>query len=98
MKFIKSITNRGFKLIQFYDDYGELCDMQQSSSITPHIWLGFHKATPRILASRVQEGDTGWVDYEIPDDVFISSKMHLNKKQCISIAFKLLKYGLFEKL
>lgn len=50
------------------------------------------------MASKTEKGGTGWVDYEISDDVLISHRMHLTKKQCISLAFKLLKYGLFEKL
>lgn len=41
---------------------------------------------------------TGWVDYEIPNDVLISHRMHLNKRQCVSLGLTLLKYGLFEKL
>lgn len=98
MKFFRNVTNRGFKLIQFYDDYDELCDIQESSNIIPHIWLGTHSANPKIMASKVQEGGTGWVDYEIPNDILISHRMHLTRKQCISLAFKLLKYGLFEKL
>lgn len=52
MKFFRSKTNRGFKLIQFYDSYDELCDIQESSNITPHVWLGTHSANPKILASK----------------------------------------------
>lgn len=98
MKFFRRKTNRGFKLIQFYDSYDELCDIQESSNIIPHIWLGTHSANPKILASKVKTNGTGWVDYDIPDDVLISHRMHLDKKQCISLGLKLLKYGLLEKL
>ena len=98
MKYTKSKTNRGFKLIQFYDDYDELCDIQESSNAIPHIWLGTHSANPKIMANKTEKGGTGWVDYEIPDDVLISHRMHLTRKQCISLAFRLLKYGFFEKL
>ncbi len=98
MKFIKNKTNRGFKLVQFYDSYDELCDIQESSNIIPHIWLGTHSANPKILANKVKPDGTGWVDYEIPNGVLISHRMHLNKRQCISLGLKLLKYGLLEKL
>lgn len=98
MKFTKNTTYRGFKIIQFYDDYDELCDIQESSSVEPHIWLGTHSANPKILASTVYDGGTGWVNYDIPDDVLINHRMHLNKKQCVALGLKLLKYGLFGRL
>lgn len=97
MKFSSGVTNRGFKLVQFRDDYDELCDIQESSHIEPHIWLGTHSTNPKILASKVNHGK-GWIDYEIPDDVLVSHRMHLNKKQCISLGLKLLMYGMFGKL
>lgn len=97
-KYFNNITNRGFKLIQFKDDYNELCDIQESSSIDPHIWLGTHNPNPQILASKVNSNKTGWIDYEMPSDILISHRMHLNKKQCISLGLRLLKYGIFEKL
>lgn len=98
MNFIKSVTNRGFKLIQFYDDYDELCDIQESSDVVPHIWLGTHNTNPKVLASKFNHNATGWTDYKIPADVLISHRMHLNRRQCIILGLKLLKYGLFKKL
>lgn len=98
MKFFSGVTNRGFKLIQFRDDYDELCDIQESSNIEPHIWLGTHNPNPKILASKVNPNKKGWVKYEIPDDVLISHRMHLNKKQCIPLGLKLLLYGISGKL
>ena len=98
MNFIKNITNRGFKLIQFRDSYDELCDIQESSNIEPHIWLGTHSPNPKILASKVNPNGTGWVDYDIPEDVLISHRMHLNRKQCVSLGLKLIKFGIINKL
>lgn len=93
MKYIKSKTNRGFELLQFQDDYGELCDIQRSSSAeADKVWLGTHKTNPKILVS------TGWTEYPIPSDVLISHRMHLTRKQSISLAFKLLLFGLFNKI
>lgn len=98
MKFIENITNRGFKLIQFKDSYDELCDIQESSNIKPHIWLGTHSPNPKILASKVSKNGTGWVDYKMPKDVLISHRMHLNRKQSVLIGFKLIKFGVLGKL
>lgn len=93
MIYTEGVTNRGFKIIHFYDSYNELCTIQESSNIDPHIWLGTSKSNPKIMIK-----GKGWVDYELPDDVLISHRMHLNKKQCISLGFKLLKFGLFGKI
>ena len=99
MKFEKSYTNRGFELLQFYDRYNELCDIQRSSLATEDaIWLGNHNANPKIMASKTPQGGTGWVDYPLSTDVLIHHRMHLTRKQCIYLAFKLLKFGLFNKL
>lgn len=99
MKYFHSKTERGFNLIQFHDDYRELCDIQKSSSAEgDKIWLGIHNVKPMILASKTKAGGTGWVEYPIPDDVFIQQRMHLTRRQSISLAFKLLKFGLFNKL
>lgn len=97
-KYRKTLTNRGFKLLQFKDAYEETCDIQESSSITPHIWLGTHSPNPKILASKINPNQTGWTNYELPEEVLISHRMHLNQKQCISLALKLLKFGIFRKL
>ena len=99
MKFEKSYTNRGFELLNFYDRYDELCDIQRSSLATEDaIWLGVHNPNPRIMASKTPEGGTGWVDYPLSEDVLINHRMHLTRKQSISLALKLLKFGLFNKL
>jgi hypothetical protein len=99
MKYFKTKTDRGFMLIQFKDEYNELCDIQQSSSAEESkIWLGIHKVNPMILASKTKCGGAGWVNYLIPDDVFISSRMHLTRRQSISLAIKLLIFGLFDRL
>lgn len=99
MIFEKSKTARGFDILYFDDDNSELCDIQKSSSADKsRIWLGVHNATAEILASRTQQGGTGWVKYPIPEDVMITHRMHLSRKQSVLLAFKLLKFGLFNKL
>jgi len=99
MKFLKLKTNRGFGLLQFCDDNEELCDIQRSSSaMADKIWLGTHSANPRIMASKTEQGGVGWVDYYISSDVLINHRMHLTRKQSISLALKLLKFGLLNKI
>lgn len=99
MKFTRNVTNRGFEILNFKDYYDELCDIQRSSlATTDAIWLGTHGANPKILASKTPEGGTGWVEYSLSDDVFISHRMHLTRKQSISLALRLLKFGLFNKI
>lgn len=98
MKFYEDVTCRGFKLVQFHDDYGELCDIQESSSVEPHIWLGTHSGDVKVLASTINPNDTGWVEYQLPEGAVVNHTMHLNRKQSFSLGLKLIIYGLFGKL
>lgn len=92
--FEKSYTNRGFELLSFYDRYNEECVIQRSSLATENaIWLGTRSPNPQIL----QEG-MGWTEYPLPKHVIISHRMHLTRRQSISLAIKLLIFGLFNKL
>lgn len=74
-------TDRGFNLYEFKDTYGESCSLQESSSINARIWLGINDPMPQIMASKVQEGGVGWVNYPLHPDVSISSRMHLSQEQ-----------------
>lgn len=78
----KGITNRNFGIIEFEDLYGDGCEIQKSSlADTDAIWFGIADANPQIMASKTKEGGTGWVDYEIPKDVLLSTRMHLSQEQ-----------------
>jgi len=33
------------------------------------------------MASKTEKGGTGWVDYAIPEDVFLTTRMHLTREQ-----------------
>lgn len=75
-------TDRGFSYIDFKDHYGVKCSIQKSSLATDDaIWLGVDDAEPKILASEVMEGGTGWIKYPLPDSVLINTRMHLNREQ-----------------
>lgn len=75
-------TNRGFKTIEFKDRYESICSLQKSSLATEDcIWLGVNDAQPQIMASKTVAGGCGWVPYPIPEDVFLTTKMHLTRNQ-----------------
>jgi len=82
MELRECFTNRGFKLIEFEDRYNQKCEIQKSSLATEDaIWFGVADADPKIMASKVMEGGTGWVKYPIPEDVLLNTRMHLTRKQ-----------------
>ena len=96
MKFNKSV--RGFGYITFKDLYNVECSIQESSSVEKLIWLGVNDANPKIMASKTNEGGTGWVEYKIPDDVLLTTRMLLNPKTAFELGVKLLKFAIFKKL
>ena len=82
----KRLTKRGFELYEFEDSYGCKCNLQESSNIIPHIWLGLEKIEPMIMMRDVaidQEAENviGWVKYPVPENVLMRSRMHLNVEQ-----------------
>lgn len=86
-------TGRGFPLVEFKDYYGTPCSIQASSLAiyqqpgTSAIWLGCDDAKPIVLASKAAElgvkttETTGWVPFPIPEDVSLTTRMHLDRKQ-----------------
>jgi hypothetical protein len=78
----KEKTTRGFDITNFIDRYGEKCSLQKSSLATEDcIWLGIDDPKPLIMASKIIEGGTGWAKYPLPDDVHVTSRMHLTQNQ-----------------
>ncbi len=77
MKLKKGFTNRGFSYIEFKDMYGSECSIQKSSLATEDaIWFGVNSADPEIMVE-----DKGWLPYEIPDSVLLTTRMHLTQEQ-----------------
>ncbi|MFJ2970748.1 hypothetical protein [Pseudomonas fulva] len=92
MEIVPSTTGRGFALLEFYDLYGARCNVQMSSLVEPEaIWLGVESAEPQIMASQaaafgVQTNETvGWVPYPIPDQVLLTTRMHLSRQQVAAL-------------
>jgi hypothetical protein len=78
----KDTTSRGFGLWTFKDKYGAECSLQDSSLANESaIWFGIDNADPKIMASKTAAGGVGWVPYEIPDDVHLTTRMHLTQEQ-----------------
>jgi len=98
MKIKMDKTNRGFATGKFIDRYNQECSIQKSSLATEKaIWLGVDNANPKILACKVNGGiPNGWVDYKIPEDVLLSTRMHLTQdmvKELIPVLQKFVKTG-----
>lgn len=82
-------TNRGFTIGEFKDYYDAKCTIQDSSISWPDcIWLGIADPDPKIMATNAirlglpNHGETtGWVPYEIPEEVMVSTRMHLSRDQ-----------------
>lgn len=95
-------TSRGFILKKFTDAYEEKCSLQESSAYVPHIWLGVHTPTAKIMWKDAQalglnlaktspeSNECGWCNYPIPETVFLNSRMHLNQEQAKRLAQELL--------
>ena len=93
-------TGRGFAIKKFEDRNGHGCSLQKSSIAGEDcIWFGVDELTPSVMASdaykygiEVPEDATGWVEYHIPDDVYLHNRMHLTRKQVRELLPHLIKF------
>lgn len=86
-------TGRGFPIINFKDHYGAPCSLQASSLAiydqpgTSAVWLGCDDAQPKVLASEAAKCNietqetSGSVPYPIPEEVSLTTRMHLDRGQ-----------------
>jgi hypothetical protein len=88
----RSTTQRGFAIFTFRDLYGLGCSIQKSSLADKDaIWVGVDNPTPKVLASEIgrvnpETGEmSGWVDYPMPENVLIRSRMHLTQEQVAAL-------------
>lgn len=95
-----SITNRGFAIKTFKDRYDVECNIQKSSIATEDcIWLGVNNADPKIMANDAKvlgidtEQSTGWVDYPLPREVLLNTRMHLTRDQARELSVVLDKFA-----
>jgi len=80
------LTQRGFQLIKFTDHYGFDCSLQKSSLASEDaIWIGVDDPKPRVMSSEAASvgvettQTTGWVIYPIPQNVLLTTRMHLTR-------------------
>ena len=85
-------TQRGFAIMEFTDRYNTKCSIQKSSLATEDaIWLGIDKANPQIMAHDAHKlgiptpSNNGWVEYKIPEEVLINTRMHLTQEMVIEL-------------
>lgn len=84
----KKKTQRGFEYYAFRDRYDVECSIQKSSLATQDaIWFGVDNPDPKVMAVNadkvgVKTDETvGWVDFPIPEEVLLKTRMHLTRKQ-----------------
>lgn len=83
--------------MEFKDHYGHPCSLQASSLAiyqqpgTSAVWLGVDDADPKVLWHQAESvgihtsAREGWVKYPIPEEVSLSTRMHLNRKQVAAL-------------
>lgn len=73
-----TVTDRGFPLISFEDQYGEICSLQVSSLMGEQssCWLGVTTPTIQVMAP-----GKGWQPVKLPEGAVVNSRMHLNQDQ-----------------
>lgn len=80
-----SINDRGFKKMTFDDVYNVKCSLQKSSLASEEcIWFGVEDVNPRIFVPDMHspfEGAKKAIPYNLPSEVIISNRMHLNREQ-----------------
>lgn len=81
-------TQRGFASIKFKDRYDSPCSIQKSSlAMEDAIWFGIDDANPQIMASDARRmgiptpATVGWIPFAIPEEVLLSTRMHLTQDQ-----------------
>lgn len=81
-------TQRGFDIAKFIDVNGHTCSIQKSSVATDAlIWLGVDTPNPQVLHTDAKrlgietDATEGWIPYPLPDEVHVSTRMHLNRQQ-----------------
>jgi len=90
----KKVTHRGFDYHEFEDRYNAKCSLQKSSlAFENAIWFGVDDAEPKIMAKDTPEGGNGWVKYHIPEEVSLSTRMHLTQKHVWRLLPILIKFA-----
>lgn len=74
----KTQTSRGFDLVEFRDGNDIPCSLQKSSAAQEDmIWLGCDEPNAKVFPGN----GTGWHDYQLPENVSCTTRMHLTRDQ-----------------
>ncbi len=73
MKLESRHTQRGFAIIEFAESYFTKCSLQEFRLGDSDIWFGPDHGQARI--------GPPWEDYELPENVQVSTRMHLTQEQ-----------------
>lgn len=91
-------------MIRFKDRYGCPCSLQISSLADYEqpgisaVWLGTDDAAPKVLHGDARrlgvetDATCGWVPYPIPEEVSLTTRMHLDRKQVAALINHLQKW------
>lgn len=100
-------TENGFAKVEFEDRYGLKCKIQQSSLASEScIWLGVVDPKPQVMCAEATKvgltpaSDSGWQPYHIPEQVLVTTNMHLTREQVAGLVERLnswLLTGAFDK-
>ena len=71
------VTQRGFKISEFNDDYGLKCSLQKSSSFNNSIWLGIDNPKLCIFEN---ENRGKYIETDMPKTFSVNSRMHLTRE------------------
>jgi len=99
MKLDRHTTFKQLAIIKFKDRKNTQCSIQQSSyESKPAIWLGVDFANPQIMASDAKrlgietDKKTGWINYPLPPQVGLTTRMHLTQEQVKALLPTLIKF------
>jgi len=88
MKLKIKANHRGFPYAEFTDRYRHKCSIQISSLADDRcIWLGIDEPECKIMTNE------GWKPYDIPPQVLVPTRMHLNQEQVKSLLPLLKKFA-----
>lgn len=93
----KFLTDRWYHLYRFKDRLWTVCNIQKSSRATEDcIWLWVEDCNPQIMVSDAKklwiptdDNEVWWIDFKVPKEVVLTTRMEINKEQAKELVLKL---------
>lgn len=73
---------RGFTIMSFKDTYEVPCILQESSAVTPSIWLG---TVPRSYTRWLSDDKGQYKELPITEEMCIATRIHLSQKEVAAL-------------